>query len=106
MLPRTERGDQELRMYRHHQQKAGGSYIASMIDEFKIPHHRWDEGIDAYKVEFSVAVLPVMGPDIRRHCDWDEDSNVLSFDDQKACIRSTVQGLAYLHTLGGVHGGE
>ncbi len=102
LLPRTEDGENELRMYRYLQGKTSGHHVAPMLDEFKIPHHRWNEG-DPYKVEYSVIALPALGPDIRYYCEWSE--RVMSVDEQKSCIRSTVQGVAQLHELGVVHAG-
>ena len=99
MLPRTASGDQELKICRFLKQQPRDCSIATMIDDFKIPHHRADEG---FKDEFSVLVLPVMGPNLRRYY---EEGGVLSANDQKDCIRSAVQGVAHWHKLGGVHAG-
>jgi hypothetical protein len=99
MLPRTASGDQELKMYRYLKQQLYDSCIATMIDEFKIPHHRANEG---FKGVFSVLVLPAMGPSLRRYY---EEGGVLSANEQKDCIRKAVQGVADWHKIGGVHGG-
>jgi hypothetical protein len=99
MLPRTTSGNQELKMCRILKQQSCDSSIATIIDDFTIPHHRVNEG---FKDVFSVLVLPAMGPSLRRHY---EEGGVLSLNDQKDCIRSAVQGVAHWHKLGGVHGG-
>jgi serine/threonine protein kinase len=101
MLPRTNSGERELKIYRILKQQKCSLGIINMIDDFKIPHHRLNEGSDDFEVEFSVIVLPAMGPDLRRYYDESE----LSVDDQKDCIRSAVQGIAHIHGCGGVHGG-
>jgi len=87
MLPRTDSGERELEMYRLLKQHACNSTIATMIDEFKIPHHRMNEGSDAYKVEFSVVVLPAMGPDLRRYY----DESMLSLDDKKSASKTQFE---------------
>ena len=55
MLPRTACGDQELKMSRYLKQHLRDSSIASMIDEFKIPHHRANEGYQGRILRVGVA---------------------------------------------------
>jgi serine/threonine protein kinase len=101
MLPRRVDGDKELKICQYLKQQERHPHITTMIENFKIPHHRANEG---YKEEFTVLVLPVAGLSLtdqeQRHGIYKPPEN-----EQKHWIRDAVQGVSYLHKLGIVHGG-
>jgi hypothetical protein len=85
-------------------------FVSTIEGSFKIPHHLAQTDARYADIEFDVVFYPLAGTDLRRisspWCYPDYPDNPLSSRRLKQCIRDLTLGLAALHKIGVVHGGE
>jgi serine/threonine protein kinase len=85
-------------------------FVSTIEGSFKIPHHLAQTDARYAGIEFDAVFYPLAGTDLRRisspWCYPNHPDNPLPSCRLKQCIRELVLGLAALHKIGVVHGGE